>query len=73
MTDEERGLSQGLRERALCLTDHPHKAVSILMSAAMSILQVEFGAEAAVEHMARALDVAGADIRASIYGAAGQG
>lgn len=71
MTDEERAAAQHLREQALALTDHPDKAVSILMTAAMSILQVRFGAEKAVEHMTAALDVAGGDVRRAIHGAAG--
>lgn len=71
MTDEERTASQYLREQALALTDHPDKAVSILMTAAMAILQARFGAEQAIDHMTRALDVAGAGIRQAIHGAAG--
>lgn len=63
MTDEERAAAQHLREQALALTDHPDKAVSILMTAAASILQVRFGAEQAIEHMTAALDVAGGDAR----------
>lgn len=69
MTDEERAAAQNLREQALALTDHPDKAVSILMTAGMSILQARFGAELAIEHMTAALDVAGGDVRRAIHGA----
>ncbi|WP_300115199.1 hypothetical protein [Sphingobium sp.] len=72
MTDEERTASQHLREQALALTDHPDKAVSVLMTAAMAILQARFGAERSVEVMTAALDVAGGEVRRAIHGAAGR-
>lgn len=71
MTDDERKLADGFVEHALCMTDHPDKAASVLMTAAMTILQRRFGAEKAVEHMTMALDAAGAQVRAAIYGASG--
>lgn len=70
MTDDDRAAADDLLNRALDATDHPDKAVSILMTAGMTILQRRFGAEQAIEHMTRALDAAGANIRAAIHGAA---
>jgi hypothetical protein len=58
-------LANCLIAQALDATEHPDKAVSILMSAAMTILQRRFGAEAAIEHMTLALDTAGASLRAA--------
>lgn len=68
MTDEERATADDLLTRALDATEHPDKAVSLLMTAGMTILQRRYGAERAVEHMTAALDAAGANIRAAIYG-----
>lgn len=71
MTDEHQTLASDLLTRALDHTDHPDKAVSLLMTAGMTILQRRYGAEKAIEHMTAALDVAGASIRAAIHGAGG--
>lgn len=71
MTDEHEVIATDLLQRALDATDHPDKAVSLLMTAGMTILQRRYGAEKAVEHMTAALDVAGASIRAAVHGAAG--
>lgn len=71
MTDEERVVCDDILQRALCLTDHPDKAVSLMMTGAMTVLQRRYGAELAIEHMTRSLDVAGAHVRAAIHGAAG--
>lgn len=68
MTDDERATADDLLTRALDATDHPDKAVSLLMTAGMTILQRRYGAEKAIEHMTVALDMAGAKVRAAIYG-----
>lgn len=68
MTDEDRKHADHLKQQALCLTDHPEKAVSLLMTGAMTILQQRYGAEKAIEHMTSALDVAGAGVRHAIHG-----
>ncbi len=47
----------------------PDKAVPLLMTAGMTILQRRFVAEKAIEHMTAALDVTGSDMRQPIYGA----
>lgn len=68
MTDDERATADDLLTRALDATEHPDKAVSLLMTAGMTILQRRYGAEKAIEHMTAALDVAGANLRAAIFG-----
>lgn len=69
MTDEDRKHADHLQQQALCLTDHPDKAASLLMTGAMAILQRRYGAEKSIEHMIRALDFAGGgEIRAAIHG-----
>lgn len=68
MTDDDQRTADDLLQRALCATDHPDKAVSLLMTAGMTILQRRYGAENAIEHMTAALDVAGANIRRAIHG-----
>lgn len=68
MTDDDRKAADKLLQQALDATDHPDKAVSLLMTAGMTILQRRYGAERAVEHMTAALDVAGASIRRAIHG-----
>lgn len=68
MNTEEQAVADDLLTRALDSTDHPDKAVSMLMTAGMTILQRRFGAERAIEYMTAALDVAGADVRRSIHG-----
>lgn len=73
MTDDERGAADRLLLLALDATDHPDKAVSILMTAAMTILQRRFGAELAIEHMTEALDRAGANVRVAIHGGTAHG
>lgn len=72
MTNDERASADDLLIRALDATEHPDKAVSLLMTAGMTILQRRYGAEKAIEHMTAALDVAGANVRAAIYGAGAQ-
>ena len=72
MNDDHQALAADLLQRALDGTDHPDRAVSILMTAGMTILQRRFGAEKALEHMTAALDVAGASVRAAVHGAAGR-
>jgi len=42
--------------------------VSLLMTADMTILQQRHGAERAIEHVTRALDVAGGEVRQAING-----
>lgn len=71
MTDDERATADDLLTRALDATEHPDKAVSLLMTAGMTILQRRYGAERALEHMMAALDVAGAEMRKAIYGPGG--
>lgn len=68
MNTEEQAVADDLLTRALDSTDHPDKAVSLLMTAGMTILQRRFGAEQAIEYMTAALDVAGGNIRAAIHG-----
>jgi len=63
LTDELRGLTADLIDQAVGNTDHPARAVSILLSAAATILQRSFGEEAAIEMMQQALDEAGAEWR----------
>ncbi|MFV3561607.1 hypothetical protein [Sphingomonas sp. S-NIH.Pt1_0416] len=70
MTDDDRAAADRMLIQALDDTDHPDKAVSLLMTAAMTIMQRRYGAEKAVEHMTQALDVAGASIRRAIHGGA---
>ena len=60
MTDEHQALATELLQRALDGTEEPARAVSILMSAAATILQRTFSEEAAIELMVQALDTAGA-------------
>lgn len=68
MTNEHQSIATDLLHRALDATDHPDKAVSLLMTAGMTILQRRFGAEHAIEHMTAALDQAGANIRKAVHG-----
>lgn len=68
MTNEHTALADDLLQRAFDATDHPDKAVSLLMTAGMTILQRRYGGERAVEYMTAALDVAGADVRRAIHG-----
>ena len=68
MTDEETKVANDLAQHALDGTDHPDKAVSLLMTAGMTILQRRFGAERAIEYMSFALDKSGAAIRQAIHG-----
>lgn len=68
MTDDDRKAADQLLQQALDATDHPDKAVSLLMTAGMTILQRRYGAERAIENMTLALDVAGASIRRAVHG-----
>ena len=61
MTLEHEAAVNELTIRALDATEHPDKAVSLLMTSAMGILQRRFGAELAVEYMTAALDAAADD------------
>ncbi len=67
MTDNDRKAAGQSRQQALDATDHPDKAVSLLMTAGMTILQRWYGAEAAIEYMTTALDAADANLLAAIY------
>jgi len=60
MTQEHQALAADLLNQAVCNTDHPARAVSILMSAAVTILQRHFGEDAAIELMQQGLDETGA-------------
>ncbi len=68
MTDDDRKAADNLLQQALDATDHPDKAVSLLMTAGMTILQRRYGAEKAIEYMSLALDVSGSMIRKAIHG-----
>lgn len=63
MTNDHQTLAAELLDRAVHETEHPARAVSVLMTAAATILQRHFGEEAAMELMHEALDRAGADWR----------
>ncbi|MGK2910330.1 MAG: hypothetical protein ACSLE1_11120 [Sphingobium sp.] len=63
MTDDNRVLATNLLQRALDETDHPLRAVSVLMSGAATILQRLVGDEAAIDLMTASLDEIGAQMR----------
>lgn len=63
MTNDEKSLALTLLQDAIDNTDHPATAVSVLMSAAASILERHFGAAQSVDLMTQALDEAGARLR----------
>lgn len=63
MTDDNRALASDLLQRALDDTDHPLRAVSVLMSGAATILQRLVGDEAAIDLMTASLDEIGANLR----------
>ena len=63
MTDEHKQLIAELLQTALDNTDHPARAVSLLMSAAGTILHRSFGADGAVDLMQQGLDNLGAELR----------
>jgi hypothetical protein len=65
MTPEHAVLAVDLLQRAVDGTDDPARAVSVLMSSAMTILQRHYGAEPAIELMQQALDSAGAEWRSA--------
>ena len=65
MTDEHKALAAELLQTALDNTEHPARAVSLLMSAASTILQRHFGEEGALALMTQALDTTGAEWRRS--------
>ena len=63
MTDEHQTIAHDLLHQALDATDEPARAVSVLLSAAVTILERSFGREAAIELATGALDRAGAEVR----------
>lgn len=67
MTDEDRKRADHLQQQALCLTDHPDKAVSLLTVAGMTILQRRYVAEKAIGYLIAGLDCAGAAVSKAIY------
>ena len=63
MTAEHKALAAELLQTALDHTEHPARAVSLLISAAATILQRQFGEEGALALMTQALDTTGAEWR----------
>lgn len=63
LTDEHKALAVDLLEMAINNTEHPARAVSILMSAAATILGRHFAPSDALDLMTQALDMTGAQLR----------
>ena len=63
MIPEHINLAQRLREQAVCETEFPSKAVSVLMTAAASVLNAHFSPEQCIEIMQTGLDATGAELR----------
>jgi len=63
MTQEHLTLAQRLCDQAVCETDEPARAVSVLMTAAASILERHFGPVHAIELMQHGLDNTAAELR----------
>lgn len=63
MTNEHQALAVDLLQQALDHTDSSARAVSVLMSAAGTILQRSFGDAAAIDLLQQGLDNLGADVR----------
>lgn len=63
MTDQHKELAAELLQKALDNTEHPHRAASLLVSAAATILQRLHGEEGALALLTQGLDATGAERR----------
>ena len=63
MTQDHRALAADLLQMALDNTEHPHRAASVLVSAAATILQRLHGEEGALALLTQGLDATGAEWR----------
>lgn len=63
MTNEHQALAADLLQRAVDGTEEPARAASLLVTAAVTILQRHYGEERAIELLHHGLDTAGAEWR----------